>query len=154
MERQKIQNLSVTKYSHKVICCNFCCRFPVTFKLRLTFETRVGFFISLSFMHVRAREQMLFTLWSFGLLRHVIQSLDKNVAEEHTSITSSKRTTYRQVFLFLILGQCWNWRLVECFHTFADLRRTTVSFVMSVHLSLCPSLFPHRISRLQLDGFS
>jgi hypothetical protein len=37
---------------------------------------------------------------------------------------------------------------------FAKLRKMTVSFVMSVHLSVCPSIRLHGKTQLPLDGFS
>jgi len=36
---------------------------------------------------------------------------------------------------------------------FAELRKATITFVMSVHMSICPSFHPHSTSYLSLNGF-
>ena len=119
----------------------------------------VGFFISLSFMPLRARVQILFTLRSSEFFRHVILSLDKNVAEKHTSVTSSKRITYKQVlmyryvFLCLNLEHGWNQRLIE-FSLHICKFAKNVRQLCYVTPYVRPSLFPRRTPGLQPVKFS
>jgi len=73
-------------------------------------------------------------------------------------ITCERRVSYGAIRCILTFPEyllCMNIsRALPFLGAFAKLRKATVSFVMSVRQSVCPSICPHWINRLLLDGFS